>query len=441
MFEIGNSLREARLRQGLDFPELEQGTKIRGKYLRALEDEQFDVLPAQTYVKGFLRSYAEYLGLDGQLYVDEYNSRFVVGEEEHPQSRPRRSAPPPSSRGVQVQSRVVLLTLLGIVSVTALVIVAWTRGEPQTVTPIRPRNVEAADAPDSSRTCCDEDGPSAREGVAWFVLAAGPQDIRDRADPLPGHARSGTEATLHRAKVVDHARSPREPRHYFERTHAASARRRREDPDRDAARHPPGRVTARPRAFIVVTGSELVRGERRDLNGPFLAGELLRLGVEPARISIVGDREEELMGALAEGLASADLCVVSGGLGPTHDDRTVELVARAAGVELRLDEDLHEQIGSISRAFAERLGRPYVDFEAGVRKQATIPEGALSLGLAGTAPGLVLEHGDTVVVVLPGPPAELQRLWREAVESEPVRRLARECEASGAAAAALLRRQ
>ena len=133
MFEIGNSLRGARLRQSLDFPEIEQGTKIRGKYLRALEDEQFDVLPAQTYVKGFLRSYAEYLGLDGQLYVDEYNSRFVVGEEE-PQSRPRRSAPP--SRGVQVQSRVVLLTLLGIVSVTALVIVAWTRGEPQTVTPV-----------------------------------------------------------------------------------------------------------------------------------------------------------------------------------------------------------------------------------------------------------------------------------------------------------------
>src|SRR3954462_573368 len=134
MFEIGSSLREARLRQGLDFPELEQGTKIRGKYLRALEDEQFDVLPAQTYVKGFLRSYAEYLGLDGQLYVDEYNSRFVVGEEESP-SRPRRSAPPPS-RGVQVQSRVVLLTLLGIASITALVIVAWTRGEPQKKEPV-----------------------------------------------------------------------------------------------------------------------------------------------------------------------------------------------------------------------------------------------------------------------------------------------------------------
>ena len=136
MFEIGNSLHEARLRQSLDFPEIEQATKIRAKYLRALEDEQFDVLPAQTYVKGFLRSYAEYLGLDGQLYVDEYNSRFVVGgEEEAPARRPRRSAPSPE-RAVHVQSRVVLLTLLGIAAVTALVIVAWTRGEPPKKPPL-----------------------------------------------------------------------------------------------------------------------------------------------------------------------------------------------------------------------------------------------------------------------------------------------------------------
>jgi competence/damage-inducible protein CinA-like protein len=177
-----------------------------------------------------------------------------------------------------------------------------------------------------------------------------------------------------------------------------------------------------PRAVVVVTGSELVRGDRRDLNGPFLAAELLRRGIEPARIVIVGDRAEELAAALAEGLGS-DLCVVSGGLGPTHDDRTVELVARAAGVGLRLDEELEREIGAISRAFAKRMNRPYVDFETGVRKQATIPEGALSLGLAGTAPGLVLEAGNCVVVVLPGPPGELQRLWREAVESEPVQRV------------------
>jgi competence/damage-inducible protein CinA-like protein len=179
---------------------------------------------------------------------------------------------------------------------------------------------------------------------------------------------------------------------------------------------------ARPRAYIVVTGSELVRGDRSDLNGPFLAAEMVRLGIDPARIMIVGDGEEELERVLAEGL-KADLCVVSGGLGPTHDDRTVELVARAAGVGLRLDEGLHTQIGDISRGFARRLGRPYDDFEAGVRKQATIPEGAVSLGLAGTAPGLVLENGECVVVVLPGPPPELQRLWAHALEAEPVRRV------------------
>lgn len=178
----------------------------------------------------------------------------------------------------------------------------------------------------------------------------------------------------------------------------------------------------RPRAVIVVTGSELVRGDRRDLNGPFLASELLRLGLEPARIVIVGDREDELAEALAEGV-QADLCVVSGGLGPTHDDRTVELVARGAGVGLRLDEDLHSEIEGISRRFAERMGRPYVDFETGVSKQATIPEGALSLGLAGTAPGLVLERDGSVVVVLPGPPAELQRLWTRALATEPVQRV------------------
>jgi nicotinamide-nucleotide amidase len=181
-------------------------------------------------------------------------------------------------------------------------------------------------------------------------------------------------------------------------------------------------VNAAPRAVIVVTGSELVRGDRRDLNGPFLAAELLRLGLDPARIVIVGDAEDELGAALAEA-ATADLCVVSGGLGPTHDDRTVELVARAAGVGLHLDESLHREIEGISRRFAERLGRPYVDFEAGVRKQATIPDGALSLGLAGTAPGLVLERGGTVIVVLPGPPAELQRLWSRALETEAVQRV------------------
>jgi nicotinamide-nucleotide amidase len=178
----------------------------------------------------------------------------------------------------------------------------------------------------------------------------------------------------------------------------------------------------RPRAAIVVTGSELVRGERTDRNGPFFAGELLLLGIEPARITIVGDDPRDLDAALRAGF-EADLCLVSGGLGPTHDDRTVELVAATAGRELVLDEGLHEEIGAVSRSIAERLRRPYADFEPGVRKQATLPAGAISLGLAGTAPGFVLDTGLAVVVVLPGPPAELRRLWPRAFETEPVQRV------------------
>jgi len=176
----------------------------------------------------------------------------------------------------------------------------------------------------------------------------------------------------------------------------------------------------RPRGFVVVTGSELVRGDRQDRNGPFLAAELLRLGVEPARIAIVGDDPNELETALREGL-EADLCLTSGGLGPTHDDRTVELVARAAGRELIVDPALDAEIEAISRSVAERLNRPYTDFAEGVRKQATLPKGALVVGIAGTAPALALETPAGAAVVLPGPPSELRRLWPLALESAPVR--------------------
>ena len=178
----------------------------------------------------------------------------------------------------------------------------------------------------------------------------------------------------------------------------------------------------RPRAVIVVTGSELVRGDRQDLNGPFLARELLSLGVEPARIVVVGDSPEELDATLRTGV-EADLCVVSGGLGPTHDDRTVETLAGVLGKKLVVDEHLEREIESVSRGHAERLGRPYADFAPGVRKQAALPEGAHSLGLAGTAPGSVITSTTSVVVVLPGPPPELRRLWAAALESAPVREL------------------
>jgi cytoskeleton protein RodZ len=119
VFEIGNSLREARLRQGLEISRVEAETKIRGKYLRALEDEQFEVLPGDTYVKGFLRTYADYLGLDGQLYLDEFNSRFAAAEEI---SFAQSTAPKKRQRR-RVESNVVVVALAAIVAVTVLVVV------------------------------------------------------------------------------------------------------------------------------------------------------------------------------------------------------------------------------------------------------------------------------------------------------------------------------
>jgi hypothetical protein len=126
VFEIGNSLREARVRQGLDYTEIELATKVRAKYLQALEDERFELLPAQPYVKGFLRTYAEFLGLDGQLYVDEYNSRYIV--DAYDDVAPRRVSPRARQHQRGVERRVLLLALVAIAVLTALVIVAWKYG-------------------------------------------------------------------------------------------------------------------------------------------------------------------------------------------------------------------------------------------------------------------------------------------------------------------------
>ena len=176
----------------------------------------------------------------------------------------------------------------------------------------------------------------------------------------------------------------------------------------------------RPRAAIVASGSELVRGDRHDRNGPFLAAALLRLGIDPVRITVVGDDPAELETALREGLEH-DLLCISGGLGPTHDDRTIELLAQAAGVGLAVDPGLEAEIERITRAFSERMRRPYV--HDGVAKQATLPMGASHVGVVGTAPGVVLDTGSCVAVALPGPPRELQALWPRVVETAEFRRV------------------
>jgi competence/damage-inducible protein CinA-like protein len=170
-----------------------------------------------------------------------------------------------------------------------------------------------------------------------------------------------------------------------------------------------------PTAVVLVTGTELVRGGRVDENGPFLARELSSRGIEPERVSVIGDRPERLEAALREALQH-DLLVTSGGLGPTHDDRTIELLAKATDRPLAVDPALEREIGGVVRVLAERFRRPFSELEAGVRKQATLPEGGVSLGLAGTAPGVLLETGSALAIALPGPPGELQRIWRTALE-------------------------
>ncbi len=127
MFEIGNSLREARERQRLGYPEVELATKIRAKYIRALEEEDFTSIPGDAYIRGFLRTYAEYLGLDGDVYVDEYASRFITSWRDELPPRPdRRRIRTREQR--PVERRAVLLVLAGIVAVTALVFAAWRYG-------------------------------------------------------------------------------------------------------------------------------------------------------------------------------------------------------------------------------------------------------------------------------------------------------------------------
>ena len=127
MFEIGNSLREARVRQQIELGEAELSTKIRARYLRALEDEHFDALPGQTYVKGFLRTYADYLGLDGQLYVDEFNSRFGDGEEPREPVVARRTSHV-ARQHRRLERRWIAFALAGIAALVVFFIAAWKSG-------------------------------------------------------------------------------------------------------------------------------------------------------------------------------------------------------------------------------------------------------------------------------------------------------------------------
>jgi nicotinamide-nucleotide amidase len=178
------------------------------------------------------------------------------------------------------------------------------------------------------------------------------------------------------------------------------------------------------RAGFVITGTEVLAGRVRDRNGPWLADRLGELGVELAHVLITGDRPADLRSALefmrSEG---AQLIVTSGGLGPTADDLTTEVVAAFAGRPLQLDEELEERIAGIVARFARRWRMDEQALRIANRKQAMVPEGAIALDPIGTAPGLVVPADGQVVVVLPGPPRELQGGWAQAVETKPFKAL------------------
>ncbi|HWT90723.1 MAG TPA: competence/damage-inducible protein A [Solirubrobacterales bacterium] len=180
------------------------------------------------------------------------------------------------------------------------------------------------------------------------------------------------------------------------------------------------------RAGIVVTGTEVITGRIPDGNGPWVSERLAELGVEVAHIDVVADRPDDL-GAALEFMAAQemDLIVTTGGLGPTADDLTAEVVARFAGREMVLDEEMEAKIAEVLSGFAQRFRLDPEALRAANRKQAMVPEGATPLDPVGTAPGLVVPAGERVVIVLPGPPRELQPMWSAALETAPVRELLR----------------
>jgi nicotinamide-nucleotide amidase len=174
----------------------------------------------------------------------------------------------------------------------------------------------------------------------------------------------------------------------------------------------------------VVTGTEVLTGRISDRNGPWVSERLAEEGVDVAHILVVGDRPDDLESALrfmeSEGM---DLIVTSGGLGPTADDLTAEVVARFAGRPLALDEEMEEKIAAVLRGFARRFNFDEEAIRASNRKQALVPQGAIALDPVGTAPGLVVPAGERLVVVLPGPPRELRPMWPAALATAPLREL------------------
>ena len=357
MADIGSTLREARMRARIDISEVETRTKIRAKYLRAIENEEWDLLPGPVYVKSFLRTYGDYLGLDSRMLIDEYKRRYERPTDHEmrpivalqPRARARRRGPAAAVVGVDRRraGAVVVALYVRRSSATAQQDAgdhrqARTTRASTTDTPTHapgPRTAATA----SRRPSSSSSSPTGTVYVCLVDGAGKQADPRSRSSaPADDSDRDGPQAAAHARQRVGPDEGQRQGRHGRAVGSAIGfllqPSGRRTMPARPAA---DVRMSGRrdgPRAGILITGTEVLTGIISDRNGPWLSERLREIGVDAAVIQIVGDRPGDLLAALRfmadEGMA---LIVTSGGLGPTADDLTAEIVGEFSGREMVLD--------------------------------------------------------------------------------------------------------
>ena len=252
MFEIGSSLREARERQKLELSAIERDTRIRPKFLRALEDEQFDRLPAPAYARGFLRTYADYLGLDAQRFVDEYNAHFAPAEE------PQAAVPVRIRRPGRLRRR--LLVVLPVALAVGLVAWGFSLGGNHHHRAVPRRHHES---PTGSTHGDAEAGPRAdrARGHTRSMLAFGAPRLGHREARIRADARTRPDSRLFRAAPLDPHRRALESRRNPERPTRPVAQLDRKR-GRDAAR-PSGCMSAASWAAGASPCSSVVRSGRR----------------------------------------------------------------------------------------------------------------------------------------------------------------------------------
>ena len=333
-------------------------------------------------------------------------------------SSPRRTSNVPRQHR-RLERRWIAFALAGIAALVAFVIAAWKFGGtgneaiPNLGTTTDDAVEEGAAAGRRRRSTPPTKPVSFRlyvravDGNCWMEVRNWSASGKT---PLHRHGRARPVPALRRASALGQLRQPREPRDRLQRPRSCTSAAPglvRLHAARLLAR---GRLS-RPRGFVVVTGSELVRGDRRDLNGPFLASELLRLGARAGADRDRRRRPGRARGGAARGARGRPLLSSPAGSGR----RTTTARSSWSRAPRAASSSSTRRWRPRSRRSRARspsgCDRPYADFAPGVRKQATLPEGAVVVGLAGTAPALVLETERGVVVVLPGPPRELRRLW------------------------------